>query len=160
MASGNPSVPVPIKRAASATKQLKNFLSRILLLVHVTGDGRTRGLGLRPSVDVRPAAASPAKPGILMVSRRRVLSLGRAVHRNPPWWLRKVRFHRALGWFGAALAATMFVSGMVVSPVMLRFEEPVLHGPRVKDAPVDFVVQHDPLRRSWPWLVYFRERPQ
>src|ERR1700760_818382 len=41
--------------------------------------------------------------------------------------VRKASFHRALGWFGAALAATMFVSGIVVSPVMLRFEMAVLH---------------------------------
>ncbi len=45
--------------------------------------------------------------------------------------VRKVSLHGALGWFAEALAATMFVSGMVVSPVMLRFEA-MLHGPQVK----------------------------
>lgn len=30
--------------------------------------------------------------------------------------------HRTLGWFGAALAAAMVVSGFIVSVVMLRFE--------------------------------------
>jgi hypothetical protein len=41
--------------------------------------------------------------------------------------LRKVSVHRTLGWFGAALAATMVVSGLIVSVVMLRFEMTVLH---------------------------------
>lgn len=41
--------------------------------------------------------------------------------------VRKVTVHRALGWFGAALAATMFVSGFIVSLVMVRFDMTVLH---------------------------------
>ena len=40
--------------------------------------------------------------------------------------LRKVSVHRVLGWFGAALAATMFISGIVVTPVMMRFDITVL----------------------------------
>ncbi len=39
----------------------------------------------------------------------------------------KIRVHRTLGWFGAALAAIMVVSGFVVSIVMVRFEISVLH---------------------------------
>jgi uncharacterized membrane protein len=41
--------------------------------------------------------------------------------------VRKVSVHRALGWFGAALAATMVVSGFFVSLVMVRFDITVLH---------------------------------
>jgi hypothetical protein len=41
--------------------------------------------------------------------------------------VRKVSVHRTLGWCGAALAATMFVTSFVVSVVMLRFEIMVLH---------------------------------
>jgi len=41
--------------------------------------------------------------------------------------VRKVPVHRVLGWFGAALATTMVVSGVIVSVVMLRFDMTVLH---------------------------------
>lgn len=40
--------------------------------------------------------------------------------------IRKVSWHRTLGWFGAALAALMVVLGCVVSVVMFRFDAVVL----------------------------------
>jgi hypothetical protein len=41
--------------------------------------------------------------------------------------LHRVSVHRALGWFGAALAASMVISGFLVSVVMMRFDITVLH---------------------------------
>jgi len=41
--------------------------------------------------------------------------------------VRKVSVHRTLGWFGAALAATMVVLGFTVAVVMTRFDAQVLH---------------------------------
>jgi hypothetical protein len=41
--------------------------------------------------------------------------------------VRKVRVHRTLGWFGAALAAGMVVVGTVVAVVMGRFDAVQLH---------------------------------
>jgi hypothetical protein len=41
--------------------------------------------------------------------------------------VRKVSVHRALGSFGLALAATMILSGSIVSVVMVRFDMTVLH---------------------------------
>jgi hypothetical protein len=43
--------------------------------------------------------------------------------------IRKVSWHRTLGWFGAALAALMVVLGFVVSVVMGRFDALVMHQP-------------------------------
>ena len=43
--------------------------------------------------------------------------------------IRKVSWHRVLGWFGAALAAVMVVLGCVVSVVMFRFDALVLKQP-------------------------------
>jgi len=40
---------------------------------------------------------------------------------------RKVSVHRLLGWFGAALAATMVVLGFTIAVVMTRFDISVLH---------------------------------
>lgn len=45
---------------------------------------------------------------------------------------RKVSLHRVLGWFDAALAATMVLSGILVSPAMLRFDITVLRRVAVK----------------------------
>lgn len=41
--------------------------------------------------------------------------------------VRKVSVHRALGWFGAGLAATMVALGFTISVVMTRFDTAVLH---------------------------------
>ena len=43
--------------------------------------------------------------------------------------IRKVSWHRTLGWFGAALAALMVVLGCVVSVVMGRFDALVIKNP-------------------------------
>lgn len=41
--------------------------------------------------------------------------------------MRKVSVHRALGWFGAGLAATMVALGFTISVMMTRFDTTVLH---------------------------------
>jgi hypothetical protein len=41
--------------------------------------------------------------------------------------IRKVSVHRLLGWFGAALAATMVVLGCIITVIMARFDTVVLH---------------------------------
>jgi len=43
--------------------------------------------------------------------------------------IRKVKFHRTMGWVGAALATTMVVLGFWVAPVMARFDSTQLHRP-------------------------------
>jgi len=43
--------------------------------------------------------------------------------------VRKVNWHRFLGWFGAALAAAMVVLGCVINVVMTRFHTVQLHEP-------------------------------
>jgi len=74
--------------------------------------------------------------------------------------VRKVSVHRRLGWFGAVLAATMVVSGLIVSVVMLRFEMTVLHR---KNA-VSFlsVLWCDMIifGACMALAIYFRKRPE
>ena len=55
--------------------------------------------------------------------------------------LRKVSWHRFLGWFGAGLAATMVVLGCLINVVMTRF-----HAVRLHEANVESFMS-DPVRR-------------
>ena len=74
--------------------------------------------------------------------------------------VRKVRVHRTLGWFGAALAATMVVSGLIVSVVMLRFEVTVMH--RTHAAVFLSVLWCDMIifGGCMALAIYFRKRPE
>ena len=74
--------------------------------------------------------------------------------------VRKVSFHRVMDWFGAALAATMVVSGIVVSVSMLRFEVTVLHVRRA--ASFLSILWCDMLifGACMALAIYFRRRPE
>src|SRR5262249_26099545 len=65
-----------------------------------------------------------------------------------------------LGWFGVALAATMFVSGLDVSVIMLRFEMVVLH--REKIASFLAILWCDMIifGACMALAIYFRKRPE
>ncbi len=73
--------------------------------------------------------------------------------------VRKVSVHRTLGWFGAALAATMVVSGLIVSVVMLRFEMTVLHRNVASFLSIlwgDLII----FGGCMALAIYFRKRPE
>jgi hypothetical protein len=74
--------------------------------------------------------------------------------------MHKVRLHRTLGWLGAVLAATMVVSGFVVSVVMLRFEIAVLHRENIASFLsilwCDMVI----FGSCMGLAIYFRKRPE
>jgi hypothetical protein len=74
--------------------------------------------------------------------------------------VRKVSVHRVLGWFGAALAATMVISGIIVTPVMMRFDIKVLHritvGSFLSILWCDMII----FGVCMALAVYFRKRPQ
>lgn len=80
------------------------------------------------TVDVRLLHANPPRPRLLWFHGAIFAAwIVLFVVQSALVRVRKVSIHRTLGWFGAALAATMVVSGFVVSVVMLRFEQTVLH---------------------------------
>ena len=73
--------------------------------------------------------------------------------------IHKVRVHRTLGWFAAALAATMVVSGFVVSIVIMRFEITVLHQDVASFLSIlwcDLVI----FGACMALAIYFRKRPE
>jgi hypothetical protein len=74
--------------------------------------------------------------------------------------LRRVSVHRTLGWFGAALAAIMVVSGLVVSVVMLRFEMTMMHRPHA--AAFLSILWGDMIifGGCMALAIYFRRRPE
>jgi hypothetical protein len=72
----------------------------------------------------------------------------------------KVRVHRTLGWFGAALATFMVVSGFIVSVIMVRFEMTVLNLKNV--APFLAILWCDLIifGGCMALAIYFRRRPE
>ena len=98
------------------------FLSLVVATVVVAGFSRT--------VDQSLFHAAPPRPILLWVHGAAFagwvvfFTLQSGLVR-----IRKVSWHRTLGWFGAALAAVMVVLGCVISVVMFRFDALVLKQP-------------------------------
>jgi uncharacterized membrane protein len=84
--------------------------------------------GFSSTVDARLLHAKPPRP-LLLWFHGAAFSAWMAlfVAQSALVRVRKVSVHRTLGWFGAALAATMVVSGLIVTVVMMRFDITVLH---------------------------------
>ncbi len=128
MATGSAAVTTLIEREASPIKRLKRFLSRYFYLCMALVMAGVAAAAFGHTVDAHLLHANPPRPPLLwfhaaVFSAWIVLFVAQSALVR----VRKVSVHRALGWFGAALAATMVVSGVIVSVVMLRFEITVLH---------------------------------
>jgi uncharacterized membrane protein len=117
--------------------------------------------GFSRTVDTRLLHANPPRPLLLWVhgvifSAWTVLFIAQSALVR----VRKVSVHRALGWLGAALAATMVVSGFIVSVVLVRFDVTVLH--LKSAAPFLSVLWCDMIifGACMALAVYFRKRPE
>jgi len=127
VATGAVPLPAAFDRA-SVTKQWKRFLSRYFYLCASVVMAGLTFWGFSHTVDARLLHANPPRPRLLwfhgmVFSTWIVLFFVQSALVR----VRKVPVHRVLGWFGAALATTMVVSGVIVSVVMLRFDMTVLH---------------------------------
>lgn len=117
--------------------------------------------GFSDTVDTRLLHAKPPRPlllwfhGVIFSAWIVLFIMQSALVR-----VRKVRVHRALGWFGAALAATMVVSSFMVSIVMIRFEMSVLHRKNV--ASFLSILWFDMIifGACMALAIYFRKRPE
>lgn len=161
MTSGSAAAPAAIASNASTTKKLKRFLSRYF---HFCASAVMAGLavwGFSHTVDARLLHAAPPRP-LLLWFHATVFSawIGLFIAQSALVRVHKVSIHRALGWFGAALAATMVVSGFVVSVVMLRFDITVLHMKAV--ASFLSIVWCDMIifGTCMALAIYFRKRPE
>lgn len=145
----------------SATGDFKSFLGRYFYFCMAL---LMAGLAVRAfshTIDAGLLHASPPRPLLLWFhgacfSAWIVLFLAQSALVR----VRKVRVHRTLGWFGAALAATMVVSGFIVSVVMLRFEITVLHRENVASFLsilwCDLII----FGACMALAIYFRKRPE
>ena len=161
LATRSAHVPAAIASEANATKQLKKFLSRYFYLCMSMVMAGLAGWGFSRTVDRRLLHATPPRPFLLwihaeMFSAWVVLFVAQSALVR----VRKVSVHRTLGWFGAALAAAMTVSGFIVAVVMLRFEITVLHHKAV--APFLSILWADMIifGACMALAIYFRKRPE
>lgn len=127
LATGNTAVAARLQ-SVSTSNPFKTFLRRyfyfgmglVMSALVVAGFSRT--------VDVGLFHANPPRPLLLWIHGAAFSSwmvfyiLQSALVR-----VHKVSVHRLLGWFGAALAATMVPLGFTVAVVMTRFDTVVLH---------------------------------
>jgi hypothetical protein len=110
------------------TRGFKTFLGHYFYFCMALLMGALTLWGFSHTVDARLLHARPARPVLLWFhgvafSAWIVLFITQSALVR----VRKVSVHRTLGWLGAALAATMVVSGFVVSVVMIRFDVTVLN---------------------------------
>jgi hypothetical protein len=128
VAIGNTAVAARIERQTGTRKPLKLFLGRYFYFCMTLLMAGLAVWGFSHTVDARLFHAKPRRPFLLWFhaaafSAWIVLFIAQSALVR----VRKVSVHRTLGWFGAALAATMFISGVIVSVVMLRLDMATLH---------------------------------
>lgn len=161
MVTGSASVTPPVESEASAAKQLKRFLSRYFYFCMSLVMAGVSAWGFSHTVDARLLHATPPRPLLLWFHAALFSAwIGLFIAQSALVRVRKVRIHRALGWFGAALAAAMVVSGLYVSVVMLRFDITVLRLATV--APFLSILWCDMVifGACMALAIYFKKRPE
>jgi len=145
----------------SVTRGFKTFLGRYFYFCMALLIAGLVVWGFSRTVDARLLHAKPPRPLLLWFhgaafSAWIVLFMAQSALVR----LRKVSVHRTLGWFGAALAATMVVSGFIVSVVMLRLDMTLLH--RKNIASFLSVLWCDMIifGACMALAIYFRKRPE
>ncbi len=150
-----------IRKDVHTTSPLKMFLGRYFYLCSSVVMAGLAGWAFSHTVDARLFHASPPRP-LLLWFHAAIFSawIVLFITQSALVRVRKVGLHRTLGWFGAALAATMVVSGFIVSVVMLRFEMTALNRNRVASFLsvlwADMVI----FGVCMALAIYFRKRPE
>ena len=146
---------------ARATRGFKTFLGRYFYFCMALLMAALSVWGFSHTVDTRLLHAKPPRPLLLWFhamafSAWIVLFMAQSALVR----VRKVRVHRRLGWFGAALAATMLVSGFMVSVVMLRFDMTVLNLKNVASFLSILWCDMIIFGGCMALAIYFRKRPE
>ena len=128
MAVGNVGVAARLEKETSAMAQVKNFLRRYFYLtMSLVMAGLVVG-GFSKTVDAALFHANPRRPLLLWMHGAAFSTwIVFFIAQSALVRVRKVSVHRAIGWFGAALAALMVILGVTVAIVMSRFDITVLH---------------------------------
>lgn len=145
----------------SAARSLKIFLGRYFYFCMALLMAGLAALAFRRTVGPGLLDANPPRPPLLWFHAATfALWIVLFIVQSALVRVRKVSVHRTLGWFGAALAATMVVSGFIVSVVMLRFEITVIHrknaGAFLSILWGDMII----FGACMALAIYFRKRPE
>jgi FtsH-binding integral membrane protein len=132
MAVGNVGFAARLEKETTLNTQLKRFLSRYFYFSMSLVMSAIVVWGFSHTVSQNLFHAKPAKPLLLWIhgaafSTWMVLFIAQSGLIR----IRKVSIHRRLGWFGAALAATMVALGLAVAVYLSRWDIVVLHQPDV-----------------------------
>jgi hypothetical protein len=128
VAIGNAGVAAGLQREVNAPNPFKLFVKRYFFFAMSLVMGALIAAGFSKTVDRGLFHATPPRPLLLWLhgaafSAWVVLFAAQSGLVS----VRKVSVHKLLGWFGAALAATMVVLGFAVTVVMTRFDISILH---------------------------------
>jgi hypothetical protein len=153
--------PAPLETEANVTKRLKRFLSRYLYFCASLVMAGLVVWGFSHTVDAHLLHAYPPRPPLLwfhssVFSAWIVLFIAQSTEVR----VRKVSVYRALGWFGGALAATVVVSGSIVSVIMLRFDTTVLQRKNVASFLSVLWCDMIVFGACMALAIYFRKRPE
>jgi hypothetical protein len=119
---------VRIEKEASTTSQLKAFLTRYFYFSMSLVFAALVVLGFSRTVNVALFHANPPRPLLLWMHGAAFSTwIVFFIAQSSLVRVHKVSVHRAIGWFGAALAAVMVVLGFRIAVIMTRFDISVLH---------------------------------
>lgn len=128
MAVGNVGVAARLQPETRTVSPFKTFLSRYFYLSMALVMSGLVVWGFSHTIDQSLFHAKPARP-LLLWMHGAAFSLWMVffVAQSVLVRVHRVSIHRTIGWFGAALAATMVALGFTIPVVMTRFDIAVLH---------------------------------
>src|SRR5262249_6368143 len=117
-----------IEKEASATNLFKKFLSRYFYFCMSFVFAVLVVLGFSRTANVALLHANPPRPLLLWMHGAAFSTwIVFFIAQSSLVRVHKFSVHRAIGWFGAALAAVMVVLGFAIAVIMTRFDISVLH---------------------------------
>jgi FtsH-binding integral membrane protein len=120
--------PSVVVEKGTSQNQLKRFLSRYFYFTMSLLFAGVVVWGFSRTVDANLIHAAPARPILLWIHGSAFAGwVIFFIAQSALVRVRKVSWHRFLGWFGAALAATMVMLGIVIAIIMARFDAIQLH---------------------------------
>jgi hypothetical protein len=133
VAIGSPGLAAGIEKEASATMQLKTFLSRYFYFCMSMVMAALVLWGFSRTVNANLWHANPPRPLLLWIHGVAFSTwVAFFITQSALVRARKVSVHRLLGWFGAGLATLMVGLGFTIAVVMTRFDAAVLHQKNVE----------------------------
>jgi hypothetical protein len=158
MTAGN--VGIATRSQTSATSGFKKFLGRYFYFCMALSMAGASIWGFSKTVDARLLHARPPRPLLLWIHGAVFAAwIALFIAQSALVRVRKVRVHRTLGWFGAALAAVMVASSLNVSLVMVRFDRTALGkdvSPFLSVLWCDMII----FGACMALAIYFRKRPE